>query len=59
MEARIAPKVKFTITDVRLIAEKDGPAAAADWLLLISPGQFDGDYYRVYDEMKRGSVNGV
>lgn len=57
MEPRIDPNVKFTEADVKLMAEKNGASAAANWLLLLSPDQFDGDYWKVYDDLKRGAID--
>lgn len=49
---------KFTRTDVELVAKKHGVHAAADFLLLIPPDRFDGDYLTYYNELiERGKNN--
>lgn len=46
------PHKMFTVADVRQYAAKNGNLAACDWLLLISPDRFDGDWQKVYDELE-------
>ena len=42
---------QFTRNDVELVATKHGVHAAADFLLLIPPDRFDGDYMAYYNEL--------
>lgn len=59
----IDPAQKFTPDDVRLYAKKHGTIAAIDWLYLIPPDKFDGDWQKMYDELESsfywGSEHGV
>ena len=52
MGLRLDPHTKFTPEDVRLIEQRDGTLAALEWLALIPPERFDGDWQKVYDELK-------
>lgn len=49
--AGLAPGFKFTEDDVKRYEEQHGTKAAWDWLILITPDKFDGDYDRVYREL--------
>ena len=51
MGLQIDPAYKFTPEDVRLYAQKHGITAAVDWLYLIPPDKFDGDWKTMYDEL--------
>lgn len=54
----LKPSYQFTRTDVELVAKKHGVHAAADFLLLIPPDRFDGDYLTYYNELiERGKSN--
>ena len=59
----ISPNYKFTETEVRQYAAKNGNLAALDWLSLIPPDKFDGDWQKVYDDLESaiywGNDNGV
>ena len=52
MGLTIDPAYKFTPEDVRLYARKHGTIAAVDWLYLIPPDKFDGDWQKMYDELE-------
>lgn len=57
------PHYKFTEEDVRQIERKSGKLAALEWLLLVPPDRFDGDWQKVYDELESaiywGNDNGI
>ena len=59
----INPNYKFTEAEVRQYAAKNGNLAALDWLSLIPPDKFDGDWQKVYDDLESaiywGNDNGV
>ena len=48
----INPNYKFTEAEVRQYAAKNGNLAALDWLSLIPPDKFDGDWQKVYDDLE-------
>ena len=52
MGLQIDPAYKFTPEDVRNYAKKHGITAAVDWLYLIPPDRFDGDWQKMYDELE-------
>ena len=52
MGLQIDPAYKFTPDDVRRYAQKHGITAAVDWLYLIPPDKFDGDWKQMYDELE-------
>lgn len=54
MGLTLEPHYKFTEADVRQYAAKNSVAAAADWMLLIPPDRFDGNWHKMYDELERG-----
>ena len=55
---KLNPNFKFTREDVEAEASKHGVHAAADFLSLIPPDKFDGDYYSYYNELiERGKGN--
>ena len=60
---RLNPHIKFTPEDVRLIEQRDGALSALEWLALVPPDRFDGDWQKVYDELEHriywGLDNGV
>ena len=43
---------KFTENDVRQIVRKCGNLAALEWLALVPPDRFDGDWGKVYHELE-------
>ena len=49
---RCDPHLKFTESDVRQIERKNGTIAALDWLALVPPDRFDGDWQKVYDDLE-------
>ena len=51
MGLTLDPNYKFTEADVRAYAAKNGLIDAIDWLLLIPPDKFDGDWHKMYDEL--------
>jgi hypothetical protein len=63
MGLKLDPKYKFTPEEVRQYAEKNGNLAALEWLALIPPDRFDGDWQTVYDELAHriywGLENGI
>jgi hypothetical protein len=63
MGLKLDPKYKFTPEEVRQYAAKNGNLAALEWLALIPPDRFDGDWQTVYDELVHriywGLENGV
>ena len=50
---QLDPHYKFTRRDVINYAGRCGIVAAMNWMLLISPDRFDGDWQKVYDELER------
>lgn len=52
MGLTIDPHYKFTVQDVRQIERKCGKLAALEWLALVPPDKFDGDWQKVYDELE-------
>ena len=55
---KLNPNFKFTRADVEADAKKHGTAAALDFLCLIPPDRFDGDYQSYYNELiERGKIN--
>ena len=52
MSIRLNPHIKFTPEDVRLIEQRDGALSALEWLALVPPDRFDGDWQNVYDELE-------
>ena len=63
MGLTLDPNIEFTEEDVRQYAAKNGNLAAIEWLALIPPDRFDGDWQKVYDELEHriywGLDNGV
>ena len=51
MGLKLDPHYKFTPEQVRQYEAQHGTLAALDWLALIPPDRFDGDWQRVYDEL--------
>lgn len=43
---------KFTEAEVRQYAAKNGNLAALDWLALIPPDRFDGDWQKMYHDLE-------
>ena len=52
MRIGIDPNLKFTESDVRQIERKNGTLAALEWLALVPPDRFDGDWQKVYDDLE-------
>ena len=52
MGLQLDPAFKFTPNDVRKYAQKHGITAAIDWLYLIPPDKFDGDWKKMYHELE-------
>ena len=52
MGLTLDPHYKFTEADVRQYAAKNGKLAALEWLALIPPDRFDGNWQKVYDELE-------
>ena len=52
MGATLDPHYKFTQDDVRQYAAKNGNLAALEWLALISPDKFDGEWEKVYHDLE-------
>ena len=48
MGLTLDPILEFTEEDVRQYATKNGNLAALEWLVLIPPEKFDGDWQRTY-----------
>ena len=46
------PHYKFTEAEVRQYAAKNGNLAALEWLALIPPDRFDGDWQTMYHELE-------
>ena len=60
---RLDPHYKFTPEQVWKYAEQNGNLAALEWLALIPPDRFDGDWEKVYHDLEHrlywGLGNGV
>lgn len=52
MGLTLDPHYKFTEDEVRVFAAKNGKIAALEWLALIPPDKFDGDWQKVYDDLE-------
>ena len=63
MGVRLDPHYKFTPEDVRQYEAQHGTLSALEWLALVPPDRFDGDWQRVYDELESkvywGLSNGI
>ena len=63
MGLKLDPHFRFTPEEVRQYEEKNGTLSALEWLALIPPDRFDGDWRKVYDELESklywGRANGV
>ncbi len=60
---KLYPRYRFTPEEVRRYADQNGTLSALDWLALIPPDRFDGDWQKMYDELEHeiywGFGNGV
>ena len=60
---KLDPHYRFTPDEVRRYADQNGTLAALDWLALIPPDRFDGDWEKMYHELESevywGLDNGV
>ena len=52
MIPKLDPNYKVTEEEVRQYAKQHGIIAAVDWLLLVPPDRFDGDWQTVYDDLQ-------
>ena len=49
---KLDPHYKFTPDDVRHYEDRNGTLAALEWLALVPPDRFDGEWQKVYDELE-------
>ena len=52
MGLKLDPHYRFTPEDVRQYETDHGTLAALEWLALIPPDKFAGDWQKLYDEME-------
>ena len=52
MGLTLDPNYKFTEAEARQYTAKNGKLAAIEWLALIPPDRFDGNWQKVYDELE-------
>ena len=63
MKERLSKDFRFTPADVRQYEKQRGTLPALEWLSMIPPDRFDGDWQSVYDELSSklywGRADGV
>lgn len=59
MGLRLDPHIRFTPEDVWLIEQRDGALAALEWLALVPPDKFDGDWDKVYHRLEHKLYWGI